>query len=202
MKIAALCTLIGFPLTVCACAEDAPSLAAVEEAGKNYLKKIDIAQEVIDKAQEDYLKEIRLVLLKTKVIEVFLLDPRAMDYLDVFEAGGAEFVSKFVELYADRAFKIVESARIEKAKEVSAFLEAAVPQKSWNMLMFSYYPHIGFRCLDGESELFVATLDPYSSSLRVVFPDGKWTRMGIDVDSTRSILKSVGIKNVPEPPKP
>lgn len=202
MKTATLCSIISVQLAVCVCADDAASLAALEVAGKNYLKKIDVAEKVIDEAQEDYLKEIRLVLIKTKVIEVFLLDPRAMDYQEVFETDGAEFVSKFVELYADRAFKIVESARIEKAMEVSAFLEAAVPQKSWSMLMFPYYPHIGFRCLDGESELFVATLDPYSSSLRVVFPDGKWTRMGIDVDSTRSILKSIGIKNVPEPPKP
>jgi hypothetical protein len=136
------------------------------------------------------LNEIRLALQKTTVIEVFMIAFPGKRDPDPFDDGKDP---RFVEPYSSEAFGILKSARIDKAKEVTAFLKATVQQKG-DILMGPYAPSIGFRCLTGESQLFAATVDLRTNSMKVVFPDGQWTQMVIDAESTTSILDGIGIR--------
>jgi hypothetical protein len=184
MKTATLCVIMALELTVWAHADDNPSLNAVEAAGKDYLNKID-------KAEKDYLSEIRLALRKTTVIEVFLIDFPGKGHPDPFDA---EDDRRFVASNSGWSFEILKSARIDKAKEVTAFLNATVPDKSGSIIMGSAFPTIGFRCLAGDIELFAATVDLRSHLTKIIFPNGQWAPMGIDIESTKAILKDIGIR--------
>lgn len=188
MKISFLRFIIGFSIIASIFAEDAvpsnPLDNALDEAEKNYLEKID-------KAEEDYLREVRLALRKTTAIEVSRIDYPGKQHLAVFDDGSDEL---FVEKRLNWEFKILETKRIEEANEITEFLNATINNKGGDILMFPYFPTIGFRCLAGESELLTATIDLKSFSLRVVFPDGQWTRLGLDIKSTVAILEEQGVK--------
>jgi len=184
MKTSFLRAIIGLSLIASICAGDAVSSNSLDEAGNNYLKKIE-------EAKEEYLNDVRVALRKTTVIEVSRIDYPGKRHLDVFGDGSDEL---FVEEYLNWEFKILETARIDEAKKVTEFLNATINNKGGDILMFPYFPTIGFRCLAGESELLTATIDLKSFSLRVVFPDGQWTRLGLDIKSTVAILEAKGLQ--------
>ncbi|WP_411825402.1 hypothetical protein [Luteolibacter sp. AS25] len=184
MKTSFLHAIIGLSLIASICAEDTVSSNALDEAGNNYLKKIE-------EAQEEYLNDVRVALRKTTVIEVSRIDYPGKRHPDVFDDGSDEL---FVEEHLNCEFKILETARIDEAQKVTEFLNATINNKGGDILMFPYFPTIGFRCLAGESELLTATIDLKSFSLRVVFPDGQWTRLGLDIKSTVAILEAKGLQ--------
>jgi len=181
-------SLLRVPIVLClitaACAEDAVSPTVLDEAGEKYL-------EAIDKAEQDYLNEVRLALRKTTAIEVSRIAYPGSHHPDPFEDDSDQ---RFVEAYLGWGFKVLETKRIEKAKEVTDFLNATIYSKGGDILMFPYVPSIGFRCYAGESAMFTATIDLKSYSMRIVFPDGQYTRLGLDLRLTLEILKSQGIK--------
>ncbi len=191
MKISFLRVIIGFSLIASICAEETISSNAIDEAENSYSKKIEKVQAEIEKAQKEYLNDVRVALRKTTVIEVSRIDYPGKLYFDVFDDGSDEL---FVEEHLNWEFKILETARIDEAKKVTEFLNATINHKGGDILMFPYFPTIGFRCLAGESVLLTATIDLKSFSLRVVFPDGQWTRLGLDIKSTVAILEAKGLQ--------
>jgi len=184
MKTAVFCAIMGFQVTASAYADNANLPAAIEEAEKCFLAKID-------KAQEDYLNKIRLALRKTTAIEVFLLSlPGKEDVADPFDEGD---LRRFVAPHSGWAFEVLNSARLDKTEDVVAFLDATVMNKGGDILMFPYFPSVGFHCFSGKSQLFSATIDMKSRSMKIIYPDGQWSRSPINIKSAMALLDRLSL---------